>query len=825
MFVKIEEIYPAVFKEKVETGKDHGVFLRGENGYVSRFLHKQSIEALRSAGAVNEQDCVDIDTGAVLFSAKILKALFGLISKDGRVDEKACGRYINETVRLSLYGDFLYPLAEESTLEAFYGEKPEGEYSEALSEARRNVWEILHPFRMKLLRLAPAQFIHFGTTAEILHLMSEKIDAYAALGWSRHVNSSIGRESVAGCNSVLENGAVCGKNSYLEVSYVHNGVTVGENSLLSYVDIHSGDVPPNVVLHGLKQRDGRFVARIYGVDDNPKGTLEDDCSFLGGTLGEFLEKSGIEIGELWEKDVKTHSIWDACLYPSCETINQAVDAARNLYKIAQGEGDVEAWRKCERRSLKSGFAEADPEALIAWERRMQELVRMERLEQMIESGRPASEAGLVLHAGKLTGIQEEWLENRLKTAEPGRAMRLVYYVGCALGKAEGERYISQCFKRIQQTVMEGAMSVLKMNENCRMQGEYHRVRLPLRVNWGGGWSDTPPYCNEQGGTVLNAAILLQGEMPVEVTLTRLEELKIIFESRDMGVYGEFDDLKELQKTGDPYDPFALQKAALLACGILPPEGGSLTEILTRLGGGFKMQTEVTGVPKGSGLGTSSILAAACVRALFEFMGIAHKESDLYGRVLCMEQIMSTGGGWQDQVGGLCPGIKYITTMPGLEQEICVKQVELPEEAMKELQERFCLIYTGQRRLARNLLRDVVGRYVGANPDALYALNEIQKVAALMRFELERGHIDDFAELMSRHWELSQMVDAGSTNTLINQILKSVEQLTDGQMVCGAGGGGFLQVILKKGVTRRQVHERLRSVFQDTDVDVWDCTLV
>ena len=632
------------FKEKVETGKDHGVFLRGENGYVSRFLHKQSIEALRNAGAVNEQDCVDIDTGAVLFSAKILKALFGLISKDGRVDEKACGRYINETVRLSLYGDFLYPLAEESTLEAFYGEKPEGEYSEALAEARRNVWEILHPFRMKLLRLAPAQFIHFGTTAEILHLMSEKIDAYAALGWSRHVNSSIGRESVAGCNSVLENGAVCGKNSYLEVSYVHNGVTVGENSLLSYVDIHSGDVPPNVVLHGLKQRDGRFVARIYGVDDNPKGTLEDDCSFLGGTLGEFLEKSGIEIGELWEKDVKTHSIWDACLYPSCETIDQAVDAARNLYKIAQGEGDVEAWRKCERRSLKSGFAEADPEALIAWERRMQELVRMERLEQMIESGRPASEAGLVLHAGKLTGIQEEWLENRLKTAEPGRAMRLVYYVGCALGKAEGERYISQCFKRIQQTVMEGAMSVLKMNENCRMQGEYHRVRLPLRVNWGGGWSDTPPYCNEQGGTVLNAAILLQGEMPVEVTLTRLEELKIIFESRDMGVYGEFDDLKELQKTGDPYDPFALQKAALLACGILPPEGGSLTEILTRLGGGFKMQTEVTGVPKGSGLGTSSILAAACVRALFEFMGIAHKESDLYGRVLCMEQIMSTGGG-------------------------------------------------------------------------------------------------------------------------------------------------------------------------------------
>ena len=65
------------------------------------------------------------------------------------------------------------------------------------------------------------------------------------------------------------------------------------------------------------------------------------------------------------------------------------------------------------------------------------------------------------------------------------------------------------------------------------------VRLPLRVNWGGGWSDTPPYCNEKGGTVLNAAILLNGEKPVEVTLERIPEQKVVFDSRDMDVHGEF----------------------------------------------------------------------------------------------------------------------------------------------------------------------------------------------------------------------------------------------------------------------------------------------
>lgn len=229
----------------------------------------------------------------------------------------------------------------------------------------------------------------------------------------------------------------------------------------------------------------------------------------------------------------------------------------------------------------------------------------------------------------------------------------------------------------------------------------------------------------------------------------------MFDSRDMDVHGEFDTIEPLQKTGDPYDPFALQKACLLACGIIPAQGGNLTDILTRMGGGFEMHSEVTNVPKGSGLGTSSILSAACVKAVFEFMGIEHAEADLYAHVLAMEQIMSTGGGWQDQVGGVVNGIKYITSKPGLNQELKVEHIQISESTKKELDERFCLIYTGQRRLARNLLRDVVGRYVGNEPDSLFALNEIQRVAALMRFELERGNVDAFAELLEYHWSLSK----------------------------------------------------------------------
>lgn len=719
------------FKERVEVGKNHGVYVNGEDGNVKCCLQKKSEEELRKAGAVNEAGCVDIDTGALIFSTAMMDSLYSLIGTEEGYD-----RYVNGTVRLSLYADFLYPLAEDSTLEQFYLEKPEGEFCEELTEARKQVWKVLRPYRMKLLRLAPAKFIHFGTTKEILPLMCGGVDAYASLGWSSRVASSISG-STAGYNSVLSSHASIEKDCHLEVSYVHSHAKVGNNCVLSFVDIHDEVIPDGVVLHGLKQRDGKFVVRIFGVQDNPK-----ENRLFGKDLDEVAEKLGTD---LW--DGGNHTLWTAELYPEKDTVREAVAAALNLYALVTGEG---------------------------------------------------------------------------RLGDCSEKLRLHYYLGVVL---EDENEVQKCFGTIQSEVLEATLRSLSYNETAHIVKDTHTVELPLRVNWGGGWSDTPPYCNEHGGTVLNAAILLNGEKPVLVKLERMDELKVVFDSRDMDVHGEFEEISELQRTGDPFDPFALQKACLLACGIIPMKGHSLKGILERLGGGFVMHSEVTNVPKGSGLGTSSILSAACVKAVFEFMGIGYTEEDLYSHVLAMEQIMSTGGGWQDQVGGVTPGLKYITSMPGIDQKLKVVHVEIPEEARKELDERFCLIYTGQRRLARNLLRDVIGRYAGNEPDSVFALEEIQKVAALMRFELERGNVDGFAKLLDYHWELSKKVDAGSSNTLIEQIFSSIEELIDGRLVCGAGGGGFLQVVLKKGVTKKQVAERLHEVFMDSLVDVADCKLL
>ena len=798
------------FKEDVQTGKNHGVYLMGENGNVARCLQKQNVETLKAVGAVNESGSVDIDTGAVIFSSEMLRALFSLVSTEGRLDEKKYFEYVNETVRISLYADFLYPLAEDSTLENFYEEKPEGDFSSALTECRKRIWEVLRPFRMKLLRLAPAKFIHFGTTREILQLMCGGVEEYKALDWRRQIGSSI-KNKTAGYNSILSSKATIGDDCYLEVSFVHSKAKVGDHVILSYVDIHDEKIPDQVVIHGLKQQNGKFVARIYGVEDNPKE------NFIFGTdLNEVAEMLQTE---LWHDS--DHSLWNAEIYPEKDTIREAVNAALGLYRMIQNHdmSAIEEWRSSSRKSLCSGFLSADPEAIIAWNRRMHELVLMDEIAKSISNRIPARNINSLPY---LTKIQKEWMEKRLLQADYREQMRLHYYVGTALGS---DSEIQKCFGTIQSVILKATLQNLEYNETSRIVADRHTVKLPLRVNWGGGWSDTPPYCNENGGTVLNMAILLNGEKPVEVTLEKIPEYKIVFDSRDMDVHGEFDTIEPLQKTGDPMDPFALQKACLLACGIIPSKGNNLIEILKRLGGGFVMHSEVTNVPKGSGLGTSSILSAACVKAVFEFMGISYTENDLYSHVLAMEQIMSTGGGWQDQAGGVTPGLKYITSRPGIDQKISVTHVILSEKTKTELQERFALIYTGQRRLARNLLRDVIGRYVGNEPDSLFALNEIQRVAALMRFELERENVDEFAKLLDYHWELSQKVDKGSTNTLIDQIFSSIDDFIDGRLVCGAGGGGFLQVILKKGVTKEEVHKRLKSVFQDSPVDVWDCQLI
>lgn len=822
-------------KEHVSTGKNHGVFLNDGQDYVRSFLHKQSEEKLEAVGAVNEQGNVDLDTGAIIFDSNLLAVLFSLISTDGKADEEKFRRFVNEEARISFYGDFLFPLAGDATLEQYYREAPEGTMNAKLLECRKELWEALHSFRMKLLCLSPAEFIHFGTTGELLRLVTVDVNDYEFLGWKRRVVScGNGREDYAAHNAYVGRKALVHQGAYIEDSYILGESVVGEGSIVSNLRLYDNVIPENVVLHGICLKDGKYVVRIYGVEDNPKGSLASAGSFLGSSLRDFLERNQLSEEDLWT-DGQERTLWSANLFPVCETMEEGIDFALLLYRMALGaaSSETESWKQKSRMSLYSSFNEADTAGICKWQRDLENRIAARKFIWDLESGAYYKDALQIFGQKGITEDVYRILMQDAKAAGEALQMRIYYAVSQYMKDRnrifDGQYYDAiegMCFGTIRTMIYEDAVKRLPDSASYRICREQITIRLPVRVNWGGGWTDTPPYCNEQGGVVLNAAITLRGICPVQVTVRRLEQLHIEFESQDIGVRGTAETVEEIQDCHNPYDSFALHKAALIACGIIPLHGKyNLQEILKRLGGGIYLSTQVVGVPKGSGLGTSSILSGACVKGLFAFLGMELADSRIYDIVLCMEQIMSTGGGWQDQVGGLAPGIKFITTGPGIRQQLQVEPVILSEKAREELQERFALIYTGQRRLARNLLRDVVGNYIGARPESVAALRDMQRVAALMRFELERGNIDEFAHLLSRHWELSRQLDAGSTNTCIDQIFAACDDLTEGKFISGAGGGGFLQVILKKGVTRDDLQQRIRAIFQDSGVDVWDCRLL
>lgn len=871
-------------KEKADIGKDHGVYLNDGHNYVGQFLHKQSEERLREAGAVNDKGCVDLDTGAVLFGSDLLMSLFGLISTDGENDAEKFEEFVNERARISFYGDFLYPLAGAATLEQYYREAAEGEINEELLSCRTRLWEALHEYSIKLMSFSPAKFIHFGTTAELRSLVTAEVEEYAFLGWKKQTNSTggetVGREikstgggEVAGSephftvgeaaghdakstggetagrglnstggraaqyaayNSYVGRSAVCGKGSYIESSYVLGSSVVGEGAVVSGVHLRDANVPGDTVWHGLKLRDGSYVIRCYHVEDNPKGRMEKGAAFHGTSLRQFMVRNSILAKELW--DDEEDYLWFARLYPKCGSWEDAQEMAALVGRMAAGEAspaEVSVWRSRERTSLYESFNQADTRAYDIFCRELESRILANRFVEMLSKGVFYKDAlGIFGRKGITENVFRELLMDADAAPVPLK-VRIYYALFRAMQSREltlcGMTYDileAKCFGTIEQTIYDDAVKNLPDNRNFRICKDHVSVSLPVRVNWGGGWTDTPPQCNEEGGAVLNAAITLGGIKPIQVTVRRLEELKVEFESQDVGARGEAHSTWEVCDCHNPYDSFALHKAALIACGVIPLKGEEqLEDVLRRLGGGIYLSTQAVGIPKGSGLGTSSILSAACVKAIYEFLGLDTGDDRLAQTVLCMEQIMSTGGGWQDQVGGLTEGIKFIRSKPGIRQQLTIDHVELSSKTRQELQERFALIYTGQRRLARNLLRDVVGNYIGARPESVEALKEMKHLAALMRFELEEGNIDAFAELLNRHWECSKKLDGGATNTCIEQIFKVCENLICGRFIAGAGGGGFLQVILKKGITREELHRQLYDVFQDSGIDVWDCEIL
>ena len=186
-----------------------------------------------------------------------------------------------------------------------------------------------------------------------------------------------------------------------------------------------------------------------------------------------------------------------------------------------------------------------------------------------------------------------------------------------------------------------------------------------------------------------------------------------------------------------------------------------------MGGGVEIRTAVS-LPMGSGLGTSSIVSAVILRGVAQMLGRQISDQALSEHVMDLEQRMTTGGGWQDQAGGIFPGAKLAVTGPGLRQRIRVQPLMWTPQRQAEFEERVVLYYTGIQRVARDLLRQVVGRYLARETACVQVLHSIKTLAMEMVYAMQDGEWEHLGRLLDRHWELNKLLDPNTTNAPINE---------------------------------------------------------
>ena len=143
-----------------------------------------------------------------------------------------------------------------------------------------------------------------------------------------------------------------------------------------------------------------------------------------------------------------------------------------------------------------------------------------------------------------------------------------------------------------------------------------------------------------------------------------------------------------------------------------------------------------------------------------------------------------------------PGVKFLTSDPGLEQTVRVEQLPWGCLGAPDARGRLLLYYTGQRRLAKNILQNVVGRYLDREPEMRGILASLKRGAGDMSAVISRGTLRDAAAALTRYWELKKAIDPGASNPLIEGIVARVSRHVDGLGIAGAGGGGFLVMIAR-----------------------------
>lgn len=282
------------------------------------------------------------------------------------------------------------------------------------------------------------------------------------------------------------------------------------------------------------------------------------------------------------------------------------------------------------------------------------------------------------------------------------------------------------------------------------------ARAPTRLDFGGGWTDVPPYCEREGGVVCNVAITRYATATAAVG-----------DHAALGAVAR-------GRTIDPLTAAALERARIPGA----------TAIVT------------TDYPAGAGLGGSSACGVALAGALAALAGEQLETDELAARSRATEvDVLRVAGGYQDHYAAAYGGALLLS----FSDCVGVESLVLPERAADNLTRRGVLLYTGESRMSGDIVAAVSDAYERGDARTFSALAHMKVLAGCMATALRIGDIDHLGQLIDEHWTHQRALHRSITTPRIDAIAAAATRAGAlGMKALGASGGGCVLAIARDG---------------------------
>lgn len=732
----------------------HGVFVADRRGRLTGALQKPTLHAAQEAAAVAADGMLLVDSGVLACAPDACAALLRAGGANPRTGAAPRGTLL-AAVRagkgaLDLYTHIPQAMAAGTTLAAFtrahHGSGPTPAQLATLHRA-------LHAVPCAVERLPAGMFLHVGSTAEYVQELTSPavVRRFPEFLPERAPSARTFRlRAVDGAPAVVARAPLAAHQALA-------AIPVGQ---------HAWCVVPHTTA------------------DDCKTTADQGGTVHGTPLATLPARTGLTPRALWSDNPRT--LWFARIFP----VGRAAACFSATRWLRTGGRAPAAWRAMERVSLAELMHRASPER------------------QFMASVQDAAHASARLMAHEA---------HQRATVDPLDAACLLASAARELAMAPDAPAHRSHMTRLEHQAVHLVGSVVPrpswaapMQRFAVRQDQAVWASAPVRIDLAGGWTDTPPLCMDHGGCVVNAAITLNGTHPVQAMVKVVPDPTITIHSVDLGATTVLRTQRQLRSKWDPTDWTTLARAALHLSGLCPADArADLRAHLQRAGGGLAV-TLFSAVPHGSGLGTSSILGATLLAALARVAGRQPSHEALIQLTSALEQQVGSRGGWQDQVGGVLPGIKLATTHAGIQQQPAAQAITLHPTARTALRDRSILLYTGYRRLARNILQTVVLRYLSGDRAVLQARSQLAEGALAMAAALQSGNVAQIATHLQGYWDLKRVVDPAACTPPLEAMVAPFQRHLAAWSMPGAGGGGFIFMLARSPASAKAIRAHLAA---------------